>query len=286
MSSYDLRAVNAKQWVQEAMDAPDQQWLIDDLVPAGALTLIAGRPKIGFKSFLSQSIALSVASGQRVGPLNPSGAPLPVLYIDREGVLKPTAQRYMALAKGMNVEISENLHIAFNVPFRMDNTQCVADVRRLAAELGAKLVIIDTLAKSMSGNESSAQDMGQALLCAEALKSDGIAVIVVHHLNKAGRLEAGEQMDPASGLRGSSALEGAYDQILSCQAATSDGEHNLYMVRGGKYAGFEAAVIKWTLKNKIVDNKKILDTASVEIGEFGDLPVQDEPQSTKQRVRF
>lgn len=268
---FNITATPAAKWVQEAMAAPDLQWLVKGLVPAQAITVIAGRPKKGKKSFLAQLIAMVVASGVGKCGIEPGGPAVPVLYIDREGVLKPTAQRYLALAKGTGVPITDNLHIAFNVPFKMDNPHSVADVRRLVAELGIKLVVIDTLAKSMSGDENSAKDMGLALLCAEAIKYDGCAVVLVHHLNKAKPLP-GEQLDPALGMRGSSALEGAYDEVLSMQEATVDGERNLYLIRGGKFQAFEATPIVWDME---CDAEGNLVSAAPTIGEFGEIPTVD-----------
>lgn len=279
----DFTPVSAPQWIAEALAAPDQQWLVKGLVPSAGITIIAGRPKIGKKSFLAQLIALVVASGHACDHLTPSGPGLPVLYIDREGTLKPTAQRYAVLSQTMQVPISENLHIAFNVPFKMDVEASISHVRALVREMGIKLCIIDTLAKSMSGDENSAKDMGAALLCAEALKYDGCAVIIVHHLNRAARLQPGEYMDQASGLRGSTALEGAYDQILSVQQATVEGERNLYLVRGGKFQGAKAAVLDWHMES---DADDVLTVARLNLGPWDELPMQDEAVSTSRSPSF
>lgn len=287
MKAYELKLTPIDAWVRDALASPNQQWLIKDLVPAGGFTLIAGRPKLARKSWLAQLIALSVATGKRTGPLEPMSGPLPVIYIDLEVVEKPTAQRYSALAKGYGLELPDNLFIAPNAPFHMTSPECVAELRRLAAETGARLVIIDTMAKAIGGvDENSSRDMGMALLCAAALKQDGVASIVVHHLGKAAKLQPGEHMDPDSGLRGSSAISGAYDQILSIQQATVEGERNSYLIVGGKFAAFTAATIDWALTNVRVGSENVLDTATVTIGEFGELPVQDEVQSTSRDAKF
>lgn len=283
--AYEMKTTPLSVWVRAALDAPDQQWLIEDLIPAQAFTLVSGRPKVAFKSFLVQLIALAVATGKQAGPLKPVGPPQPVVYVDLEGVEKSTAQRYMALAKGAGLELPDNLHLAFNVPFSMGHPACVAELRDVVRQTGAKLVVIDTLAKATSGmDENSSRDMGTALLCAATLKSDGVACIVVHHLAKAARLQPGEHMDPDSGLRGSSSLSGAYDAVLAIQQATVEGERNLYIVRGGKYAPFEAATIEWDMTNQ--PGTRVLDVARVSIGEFGDLPQQDEAQSTSKKAKF
>jgi hypothetical protein len=77
---------------------------------------------------------------------------------------------------------------------------------RLVADLPEppKLIIVDTLARVLSGgDENSAKDMGAAIDVAAALQLlTGATVIFIHHFNKSGH------------VRGSSAFEGAADTAI------------------------------------------------------------------------
>jgi hypothetical protein len=80
-------------------------------------------------------------------------------------------------------------------------------VREIEADLGLPvvLVILDTLARSFTGNENDAADMGAYVNAAMAIKdvTNG-HVLIVHHTGK----------DEARGARGSSALKAATDHEL------------------------------------------------------------------------
>jgi hypothetical protein len=79
-------------------------------------------------------------------------------------------------------------------------------VAEVAEDLGAGLVVIDTLARTFGGGEeNSAKDMGQFIAGLDQIKEcTGACVTVVHHTGK----------DRANGARGSSSLLGAVDTEL------------------------------------------------------------------------
>ena len=82
----------------------------------------------------------------------------------------------------------------------------IYDIRKSVRQ--PALIIIDTLARCfVGGDENSARDMGLFIHGVEAVKrATGAAVLVVHHTGKNER----------SGARGSSALMGAADTMISC----------------------------------------------------------------------
>ena len=72
-----------------------------------------------------------------------------------------------------------------------------------------RFVIIDTLARSMSGDENSSRDMGQLVATCERIKNElDCAVLLVHHLGK----------NASRGARGHSSLDGAVDAIIELSA--------------------------------------------------------------------
>ncbi len=80
------------------------------------------------------------------------------------------------------------------------------------------LVVIDTLARTMIGDENKARDVTDFVTPINQLMSDyNTTVVVVHHLNKHGDGRTGKR------LRGSSALWGACDAVLGFDRATDGG---------------------------------------------------------------
>ncbi len=70
---------------------------------------------------------------------------------------------------------------------------------------------------------------------------------MVHHLAKRKIQGAGGTPDPDAGLRGSSALAGAYDNIISIQQVELDGGAEMIAVVGGKYVDFGCYSCEWKI---------------------------------------
>jgi RecA-family ATPase len=90
------------------------------------------------------------------------------------------------------------------------------NVKRFTAEIAEKepaLVVIDTLARNTAGmEENSAKEMGQAVSGCDYIREQlGSTVLVIHHSGKT------TPDSPKPRLRGSSALNGAADIIISAQ---------------------------------------------------------------------
>ena len=238
-------------WVQESLANADQDWLIPDFLPAASLTIIAGRPKYGAKSWISYMMAWAVSSGLPVGPFRPSRK-VPCLYIDLEGIAKEAAKRVQLVRNG-GIEVPSvdlmDMWQAHGQLFLLSNAAHLDDLLDLVLTHRIKCVFIDTFAKAATGaDENSARDIGTVLLAIDRLKRAGVAVVLVHHLRKAFKQEGGASIDATAGLRGSGALEGGFDHILSVTTATVDDVTQDYWVVGGKFQPWEAYEIDWTFK--------------------------------------
>lgn len=236
-------------WRREILASPEPAWLLPNFLPANALTIIAGRPKYGRKSWISYMMAWSVASGRPIGPFIP-GAPVPVLYVDLEGNAREAAKRPDLLrAGGMPVPDMDNLPMwqAHGELFLLTDSQHVQVLCDFITKHGIKAVFIDTYAKAATGvDENKAKDVGLTLLQLDVIKRLGCAVVLVHHLRKGYKHPPGEQLDATAALRGSGALEGGFDHIISATKANVDGEHNEYWLVGGKFMPFKAFTVGWT----------------------------------------
>jgi hypothetical protein len=191
--------------IEEVLSLPDLEWLIKDFLPKASFAVLFGPPSVG-KSFLALSLALAIAAGKDwVGRTVKGG---PVLYIAAEG-FGGLKLRVSALVLHSAYDVKTecaflNRPINFSV---RDEVQALIKVIQ-EARLEPALVVIDTLARCfVGGDENSAQEMGRFIDGVETVKREtGAAILVVHHTGK----------NEQRGARGSSALIGAADTIISC----------------------------------------------------------------------
>lgn len=177
--------------------------LITGTLNLNSLAWIAGPPG-SYKTFLAIEYALTVAQHS------------PMLYVAGEGL------------SGLNDRVQAWIHANGRVPQytrwlpravpATSTTDWVA-LCDAAQTIGAKLIVLDTQAR-MSGalDENDARDMGRYIDSCEALKrATGACVLNIHHSAKNG-----------SHLRGSTAVQGAADTVITIEARDGTiGVHNL-----------------------------------------------------------
>jgi archaellum biogenesis ATPase FlaH len=182
---------------------PPQEWLIKGVLPATGLGLLYGPSGAG-KTFVAIDVAMHVARG--VDWFGHRTKQAGVLYLAAEGTAG-FAKRITAyqehhqlneldqlpfVAVGQAVDLVSSGHKALTVTAR-------------AARMRIGLVIIDTLNRSMVGDENNAEDMAGVIDHAAKLsKWLRCVVLVVHHSGK----------DMSRGARGHSSLRAAVDVEL------------------------------------------------------------------------
>jgi len=181
---------------------PPVKWLVDGLLTEHGFGVIYGEPGAG-KSFLAIDIALSVAYG-RSWHGNPvkQGA---VLYIAGEGV-GGLGKRVKAWQQHVGIEADAPMYV-LPMAVHMTEQEDVEKLLRTIDSLGQQftLCIIDTVARSLLGDENSSSDMGMFVSACNAVQRHiNGAVVGVHHAGK----------DASRGMRGSTALLGAVDAAL------------------------------------------------------------------------
>lgn len=193
-----------KRWaLTELMELPPPEWLVSDLIPEGGLAQVYGAQKRN-KTFVTLDMALSVATGRPFHGVEVKQGR--VTYVIGEGGAARFGDRILAWCKHNGVEPSSLSGRFSVVPVRvsLDNAE---DLKAfLAADPDAcALVVFDTLARCMDGDENSTRDMGVAVKGLDQVRERyGCAVIAVHHSGK----------DSDRGGRGSTALPGAVDATL------------------------------------------------------------------------
>lgn len=189
--------------LDELMQLPAPQWLVDGIIPERGLSFLYGQRGKG-KSFVTLDLALTIAHGGRwLGRDTQQGG---VLYCAGEGL-----SGYGVRVEGWLRHNKPCGEADFKLMPVVPNFTTAADVEKLArtikAALGdAKLIILDTVARAIPGaEENSSREMGLFIAACDAIRLHcGVAVLGVHHSGK----------DDDRGMRGSSALEGAGDAII------------------------------------------------------------------------
>lgn len=188
----------------EIEQLPPLPWLAEGILPAAALAALYGPPGAG-KSFVALDLALSIAA--RLPWFGRSLREGTALYLAAEG-LAGLSQRIRAWKAARAIE--HRLGVGF-VTMAVDLLQPttiprVVDASRTLHDQ-VELVVIDTLARSMVGDENDTGDMSKLVAHADAIRrGTGATVLLVHHTRKDSDLE-----------RGSSALRGAVDTLLLCR---------------------------------------------------------------------
>jgi hypothetical protein len=187
---------------------PPPSYLIENLITDYGLTVIFGDPASG-KTFLALDMALHLAYGAswHERETRQTG----ILYIVGEGV-RGFAKRVKAWRhhKGKHANPAPFLTLPTALDF-----MAPGDVQKLARTIEHTvkttpigLIVVDTVARNMNGDENDAKDMNRFVSACDALREKfAIAVIGIHHCGK----------DHERGMRGSTALPGASDTIIEVE---------------------------------------------------------------------
>jgi hypothetical protein len=178
--------------------------LIEGLIDLDSLAVLYGPPKQG-KSFVAIDWSLSIATGSWWS--RRAVEQVPVLYVAAEGVagLWPRVEAWLRREK----QTTPPDQLTFvTIPVNLSAVEQVDALAALGKALGARLVVLDTLARCAVGmEENSSKDMGLVMDQADRLRrATRACILLVHH---AGKTEG-------RGMRGSSALPGVIDTAIEC----------------------------------------------------------------------
>jgi hypothetical protein len=182
---------------------PRPSWLVTDYLPTGGFVTLFGKPG-SFKSILALDLACSVASGTSwMGRAATQG---PALYVMAEGV-GGLERRVAAWESRRRVWLAGAPVWFYPRAVNLLDTEQSEALSYVAADLGCVLVVIDTLARCLTGgDENSSKDMSRFIASADRVRErSGACVLLVHHTP----LDGGR-------LRGHSSLEAAIDTNLGC----------------------------------------------------------------------
>jgi hypothetical protein len=177
--------------------APD--WLAPGFIERGESVALIGPAKVG-KSLLSLELAASVATGASF--LGKDLEPAHVLYLDLENSQRVVVQRLQDMSF-TDRELGQLHYASLPQLGSLDSPTDCGKVLQMAKDTSARLVVIDTLQRVLTGDEFSSQpirDLYRHLIL--PLRAMGTAVLRIDHTGK----------DESRGARGSSAKNDDVDQ--------------------------------------------------------------------------
>jgi archaellum biogenesis ATPase FlaH/5S rRNA maturation endonuclease (ribonuclease M5) len=161
-------------WNDVAILDVKTEYLLENLIPKGSITLLFGRGGVG-KTSLSLQIAHKVAEGLPFGELQTIKTS--VYFIDFENPLSILKERVEKIGQADNLWV---WHLSNNpMPPRLDSPQF-----ELYKQLPAGLLIFDTLRASHLSDENNSQDMAVIIARLKELREGGFTILLLHHTPK------------------------------------------------------------------------------------------------------
>ena len=214
----NLRFRTAREIAAETPENPD--WVAGPWVAAGSITEVVGKAKAAGKTTFLAHLVRSVLNGEPF--LGKPTVKTQVVYLteEKDGTLREALGR---------VELSQRDDLHF-LPWHMTREVPWPRVVEIAVQkchdVGAKLLVVDTLPQFAGFKGDQENNTGNALEALEPLQraaAEGIAVVMVRHERKSGG-------DVGVSGRGSSAFAGAVDIVLSISRPKEGGETNARVI--------------------------------------------------------
>jgi len=184
-TSSDLLVYTVEELLTAFKDA-ETDYLWDNLIPRSGTSLLVGPPDIG-KSQMAKELALMVASGMShyLG-LRLHTRHKRALYVsteDGEEAVKSSLERQVTKHQDYN---KDNLCLGFLTDENLG--ELVRKLIRFCEEKPLDLIVIDAFGDIFSGNDANnnTQMRKDIKLFDEVVRKHKVAIVFVHHINKAG----------------------------------------------------------------------------------------------------
>jgi len=183
-----------------ARERPATDWLASPILPRGRSVALFAKGGTGKSLFVLWLVAALAAGREIFGTVRP---PASVLYLDYEMTEEDLHGRLESM--GYEPDVLGHLHYALLPQLApLDAREGGETVARLAARVGADVVVIDTFGRAVAGDENEADTVRAWYRhTGQRLKRDGRAFIRIDH--------AGKDLD--KGQRGSSAKNDDVDVV-------------------------------------------------------------------------
>ena len=243
--------------------------MTDDVLDLDTLAALYGPAGSG-KSFVALDIAMRVARGQSWAGREVK-EPRAVLYVALEGVagMGDRVRAWFSAHDvwgGVGDPAPPELLTFASSSLRILDREHADALGRVARELDAGLVIVDTLARAMPGADENGSDMGLAVDGLDTVRRrSGACVLAVHHSGK----------DTTRGMRGHTSLLAALDTVVEVHGAegivTLNAVKQKYrqggtLARGALKPAGPALAVEWGITPPVAFDWLVAEIAQLDTG--------------------
>jgi hypothetical protein len=194
---------------------PGHKWLVEDLIPSEAITLISGAPA-SYKTFISIHLAQCVAEGKDFLGQFKIPQQMNVLVLDKENTPRDLKERFVNMS--MNKEASIMYAEDLDNFYLTDEKDIDELIQRLQETPATGLLVIDSLRRFHKGEENSSGDMSAIFNSLKKITNRGITIVILHHNRK----EPVGGFSSANSARGSSDITAAVDCQIGLEFVKKD----------------------------------------------------------------
>jgi len=213
------------------------EWLVEDLLPAESLILLAGDGGIG-KTWLACHLAGQVALGESLFARFDVPEARPVLYWDEENGSRILASRLSAMYSG---RCPPDWHFIVDRQWYLTDPTTLPRLERLVEDHGVGLLVIDSFRAVHDLNENDNGAMGPLMNDLRRFtRRAKCSILLLHHTNKPGMI----QMSASDRSRGATAIRDGVDVYLYAKRLSRETfsvEMDKNRVGGGLLAPFVLA---------------------------------------------
>jgi AAA domain len=248
-----------------ALAAPKADWLVEGLLPAASVTLLAGEPG-SYKTWLALALLRGVDGGGTF--LGRRCAESAVLYLDRENPLRVVQERLAVLG------ISAPQRSRIWGGWLADAPPAIGDARLLEiARQRRPLMVFDSLIRFHDADENSATEMALVMGGLRALAHAGATVVALHHKPKS----------EGSLYRGSSDIAGGVDTAIavSRDRGPNGAPGSSALSLGGRARGADLLRVE-CFKSRFAEEFTL--TLRPDLSASGDFAVTSSPQADAEQA--
>lgn len=198
-----------------ALELPPVEYVVDGIIPAGALVLLHAREKSG-KSLMAIDMLVSVATGETfLDRAVTQGSAAIVTLEDNLRDVRGRVNTRLAGLRGVPFFVLPADGSLPDVRFSLQDAESVLSLRGMIVDYELRVVAIDNLRESHQLAENDSDAMSPLLRSLRQVAHEtNCAIVVTHHERKTGNGEP----------RGSTAIAAAFDQIAGWQLSSPDAE--------------------------------------------------------------
>lgn len=247
--------VEMGKWLSDVDSEGELDWLIKRMIPRGGVTLLSGQQKRSMKTWFSQQVAISLATGLQVGAAVDVGVPgRRTIIVMEEGSKFGYRDRFDACLYGHGLGrsiIKDKVYMLFRRQVKLDRRAHRDAILKMADQIKPDLIIFDTLYRMFAGDENKQEDANRMLDTLLSLGEQQFASLVLVHLDKT--RGSNQKADIDDQVRGSGVITNGYDCHIALRRYAMDQKFIDLTVRPREGAEEWSRQVHWTIKSNKAD---------------------------------